>query len=1022
MKMKPFAVSALLTLALLPLASAEEQKAAAAPAPKRFTSFQAFSVPDAKVEQTFTDKLTEEIQILTRLGKQRSDPNSKADILHRLADAYLTYDKALYFRQMAAYVKAFDAYNKGVSKVKPGEEPKYRPTRALRLYKTVLETAPQYSRTDEVLFYTGYYGAMLGDKDSIGYYQKMIQKYPRSRYFLDAQMELGNGYFDNRQFDEAIKAYKTVLREPSRIYNFALYQLAWCYYNQAKTRAAMTVMQQVVKSSKGVQNEIELREEALRDLVVFYSDLGLIDEAEQYFTSIGEPDYAYTVLEKLSDIYYKQARYDKAVETIKRLLTKKPMGPDAPRYHSKLVESYEKSQRLNQALVEMNTFIVTYGKQAPWFNQNSDPDARDYAVERTEVYARFIPKKYHEQAQQIARTDPSKAEAYFQQAVLNYKRYLELYPDHKNSYEMRFLYAELLFKRKNYEEAAREFDRVAKADVKGPRHKDALIGEIDAYTRLEEVYYKDLEAKGIKKKGKYDSIPMSPYAEALIAADEFYVRSFPKDPKVPDTLLHRAQLFYNYNQLSKAQKSFYVIVNNYPDSPASNTARHLILDIYNINKDWENLEKSAALFLQNKQFATPENRELLLKLIQGSIFQRAKELEEKKKYRPAAEMYLRLSLQYPDSEYADKAMFNAAIDYINADDSKKAMETSNMFLAKYPKSDLVPKMMLALASYFDDKLDYAHAAMYYELLAEKDPKSPQAPDALYNAGLYRENLRHYAKALEDYNQYLERFPKAKDAGEIFFSIGVVHEKKKDYRNAIQQFQEYPRKYSANKERVIEAYFKSATDQIKIRDMQGAIKSYQTVIWLNQKYNKDPSLGKNIGGKYAAKARFELVKPDLEEFEAIRFRMPQAVLARAIEDKARLLTRLKNKYLEIINFGDAEMGVAALYHIGLIYQNFSDALFNAPVPKGLKPEEVQLYQQELQNRAAPIEEKAVEAYEKAVAKSQELEVYTEWSKKAYTRLTQYKPDRYPPIRGRMKYENHISEPIAPYSGPVKAAKS
>jgi hypothetical protein len=109
-----------------------------------------------------------------------------------------------------------------------------------------------------------------------------------------------------------------------------------------------------------------------------------------------------------------------------------------------------------------------------------------------------------------------------------------------------------------------------------------------------------------------------------------------------------------------------------------------------------------------------------------------------------------------------------------------------------------------------------------------------------------------------------------------------------------------------------------------------------------------------------------------------------------------------------------MGVAALYYIGLIYQEFSQALFNAPIPKGLNPEEVQLYQQELQSRATPIEEKAVEAYEKAVKKAFELDVYTDWVEKAYVALTQYKPDLYPPRRGNTSFMPHVSEPIAPYS--------
>jgi len=204
----------------------------------------------------------------------------------------------------------------------------------------------------------------------------------------------------------------------------------------------------------------------------------------------------------------------------------------------------------------------------------------------------------------------------------------------------------------------------------------------------------------------------------------------------------------------------------------------------------------------------------------------------------------------------------------------------------------------------------------------------------------------------------------------------------------------------------------------MNQLAAAQKAYRTAVFLFRKYNQDPSLGPNVGAKYAAKAQFELIQEQLTEYDSIRFRMPQKVLAAALERKAELLKQLKNKYLDVINFGDAEMGVAALYQIGLIYQKFSKALFNAPVPKELNAEQIQLYQQELANRAAPIEEKAVEAYEKAVKKAYELEVYNEWTEKSYERLSQYKPDLYPPRRGYSHMVASVSEPLATYKPSVE----
>jgi TolA-binding protein len=151
----------------------------------------------------------------------------------------------------------------------------------------------------------------------------------------------------------------------------------------------------------------------------------------------------------------------------------------------------------------------------------------------------------------------------------------------------------------------------------------------------------------------------------LIKANDNYVRLFPNDPKSPEVYYQRARLYYNYNHFPEAEKAFNDVINKYPNSNAANQSRHLILDICNINKDWEKLEKTAMAYLQVKSFATEENQVLLLDLIQGSIFQRAKQKEDEKKFLEAARLYESLTVRYPKSKYADKALFNAAMNYIS---------------------------------------------------------------------------------------------------------------------------------------------------------------------------------------------------------------------------------------------------------------------------------------------------------------------------------------------------------------------
>lgn len=965
--------------------------------------FKAFNIPDYKVDAALAEKIREELRLLNRLAKRKQPANNTAEVYFRMADLYWLYERSEYFKKMDDFERKYDLYLKKKIAKEP-VEPKFSGERSFNLYKRIVKIAPKYERLDEVLFLAGFHASEINSKDAVKYLNLLIKRFPKSKYATGAYMTLGDYYFNNREFNKAINAYGVVLKSENQFNTSALYKISWCYYNKSNVSGALKVMQKVVKISKDKQNEINLRREALKDLILFYSDLGLIEPARKYFVSIGEPEYARLVIEKLANIYFEKSEYNKAVNALQKLISLDPYHPDAPRHHSKIIESYEKSEQLQRAMREMQIFMPRYLPGSAWNRQNKGrSDALEYAYNRSEVYARFLSKHHHEMAQKNETANKVKAKNYTQLALKFYANYVKWFAQHKNGYEMRFLYANLLFKNKIYDQSAEQYAAMLKAQKDGTKNQLALIGLIDSLSRLEEAYYAGVE-KTIKNKKSdtYIKTPLSNFAKRLIAADTAYQKRYPQDERSSKVYFQIAQLYYNYNQFDTAQKIFFDVIKRYPNSPAANASRHLILDIYNIQKDWDNLEKYASDYLRVKSFATPENKKLMLELIQGSIFQKAKGLEEKSKFIEAARKYESLADKYPESKFADKALYNAAIDYLNGNDSNSALKTSRRFLKDYSKSPLVPKMILALATHFDNKLDYLNASEQFEILATRFPKSELASAALYNAALYREHLKQYDQSLKNYTLYISRYPKSDDVHDAYFATGLIYEKMKDWKKASAVFYNFPKRYPKQKEKFAEASYRRGFAQKNIGNINARNVSYDESIKNAKRYKS--------GISYAAKAQFELTQAKFEEFNKIEFRMPQRALAASIERKAKLLKELKDDYFSIIDLGDAEVGVKSLYHVGLIYQNFSLALFNAPVPNGLSMEQEQMYQEELQNRALPIEQKAIEAYEKAITKAFELNVYNDWTVKAYDNLTQYKPDKYPQRQGESYIQWFINEPL------------
>ena len=93
-------------------------------------------------------------------------------------------------------------------------------------------------------------------------------------------------------------------------------------------------------------------------------------------------------------------------------------------------------------------------------------------------------------------------------------------------------------------------------------------------------------------------------------------------------------------------------------------------------------------------------------------------------------------------------------------------------------------------------------------------------------------------------------------------------------------------------------------------------------------------------------------------------------------------------------------ICALTRIGEAYHEFAQALYDAPVPRGLTEAQVDLYRDALAEQAHPVETKSQEALAMAVGKSVELALDDECSQRARGMLESWAPDRYPPLLGEV----------------------
>ena len=214
-----------------------------------------------------------------------------------------------------------------------------------------------------------------------------------------------------------------------------------------------------------------------------------------------------------------------------------------------------------------------------------------------------------------------------------------------------------------------------------------------------------------------------------------------------------------------------------------------------------------------------------------------------------------------------------------------------------------------------------------------------------------------------------------------------------------------------------------------RHFQTAIKLFEADMRGGGKRSKVPGAREEkqaraaVMTKYYAASRFFMVERDYEAFLALEFprkldfdpRNPRKKknsekrFNEWLKQKKKLLDALaakgtkgrEGKYRSILRVrgGGAHYPIAAAARIGQLSQNFSDALFTAPIPNivrtgRFKEEKVDAYCDALTTAADPLEKVSVGAFGFCLETSTKLNWFNEWSKLCEKELGQIQPETFP----------------------------
>lgn len=1008
------------------------------------------------VELQLKEKRRELMGTLEQMVSLEGDPKEQPALLFRLAElnweesrywffeANRQEDKAIRCREQgdAACEKAALAEKEAFLK----QRDEYQ-ARAILRYKELIARYPDWERVDEVLFFLGHnYWEAGKDQEALGAYKTLITRFPQSRYVPDAWLAFGEWYFNNSEGKrdmllKALDAYtKAASFTESRVYGFAVYKQGWCHYNLGDYPAAAdkfkaTVFYGELAQNVANANKTALIREARKDYVLAYSHFGDPTQAKAAFQQVGGKDGWWDMLKGLAGLYYDTGRDKEAVLVYRQLIRERPLSPEAPFFQSRIVSAVmrvgHKKITVEQARLLVKVFQDVEKSGA--IRTDEDRKKLEEAADLAERTLSNLAVVWHNEGK---KTRDDETFAFASEA---YGNYLTLFADSPKAYDLRFFHAELLYEHLHkYDWAAAEYERVAAQDIEkierarqleaegkaeeakelkpGKYFVQALEGAIYAHDQVvkklgDEPLPKDADPK--------KPLPIPAPKQALADACERYLTYVPDGDKRVEIAYKAAQIHYRYNHFDKAVQQFAAIALEHPDHELAVYAAHLVLDSYNILEDWPKIDEWAKRFYQEPRLVRKGNfRSELEEIIERNSFKMVALLEKEEKFAEAANRYLAFVADWPRSDLADEALFNAAIDFHKAARPEQAIAVRERLVREYPRSELAPEALYRNAVTFEEMADFERAAAAYERYAagwerqrneKKNPRSgakaegpkydeEKAKAALYNAGVFREALGDNRQALRDRNKWLELWPRDADAERVFLSIADLHEKNGNHRLAMQQLEAYLKerwgrdvsKQLAAKGRLVQLMQK--------RGMVSARKRMQEEIWQTWTHTSRARRAalSPAALEAVANAHFDLTEPDWQAYTRIRIRLPQEAMARALKEKGERLLQLQKRYTETVALTAPGPGICALTRIGEAYLHFAQSLYDAPVPRGFDEEQETLYRAALAEQAAPVEQKAQEALVAAVAKSREVGLNNECSRNALHLLEAHHAPGYEPM--------------------------
>jgi TolA-binding protein len=784
---------------------------------------------------------------------------------------------------------------------------------AIKGYQNYLRLYPDRVDNDYILYQLSRAYALDSEPDkSLRALDRLVAKFPESRYIDEAQFRRGENLFVLREYARAEKAYGVIVKNhpDSLFYEKSIYKYGWSQFKQNRYRDAIdsyiAVLDLNANSHKidkiSLSQNISRAEKELLDDVVRVVSLAFSYEAENmslsdYFNRSGQRDFEPLIYLNLGELYLSKDRITDAAEVFLAYGKQYPYSQHAPEFHQKAILGYQKAGFSAQVLQEKIAFVNRYDVGTEFWKRQDQVSQSKLKSPLTK-HLRDLATHFH------ARARTSKKIADYKVAANWYRHYLRSFPNDREADQINFLLAESLFDARQYSSAIVEYEKTA---YHYAPHKNSAEAGYAALLTYDAIFKQN--------KSKQNKV----FQQQRVASALKFSQAFPADPRMPAVLLRSAKQFFEWKDYPNATLAAYQLVDDPRiDKKIHRSAWTIIGHSHYATMEYNNAE-NAYLTLLPLLARNPKERIEIQEQIAASIYKQGEQARTAGNQLLAAQHFSRLGMVVPTSPKRIVADYDAATAYVELQDWPKAISLLKSFRKKYPKdkrwkTGVSEKLALA----YSMRGDHALAANEMMLVSASTQSASRKKDLMWGAAELYQKAGKKNQAIAIYKAYVKSYP---------FPL----------------------------ERSIELRFRIAESYREKKNTK------QLHLWLGKivKADANGKSERSPRSKFlAATASIELTRPLQRSFQSVKLTVP---LKKSLKKKKKLMQKSIAAYTRAIKYQVEEVTTEATYQIAEIYHSFANALLKSQRPRGLNEEELEEYDLLLEEQAFPFEEKAIDIH-------------------------------------------------------------